>query len=226
MSEKQITCHSLLITHTCPGGQCQGHSSLITKEIIMSRRILFVITLLFVTAIIVACGRSGDSATAGDSATKLAQTAEAILTATAAGHVTPEPTQPQPTQPPVQPTLPAVNPTVPPPPCTNSSKFLADVTIPDDTHLAPNTPFDKTWRLINDGTCTWETSYQFRLIDGEAMGGATINLPKAVPAGDTIDISIKLVAPATAGKYTGRWRLFAADGSAFGQRPYVRIIVP
>jgi hypothetical protein len=193
----------------------------------MSRRILLVITLLFITAIVVACS-SGNTTSPGDSATKLAQTAEAILTATAAGHVTPEPaTQPPPTQPPVQPTPPpAVNPTVPAQPCTNSSKFLADVTIPDDTHLAPNKPFDKTWRLVNDGTCPWETTYQFRLIDGEAMGGATINLPKAVPAGDTIDITLKLVSPATAGKYTGRWRLFAADGSAFGQRPYVRIIVP
>jgi len=194
----------------------------------MSRRILLVITFFFIAAIIIACGGSGAATSPGDSATKLAQTAEAILTATAAGHVTPPPVTPQPTPlPGGQPTTPpSGNPTTPPEPCVNNSQFLADVTIPDDTHLAPNTAFEKTWRLLNNGTCAWDTTYQFRLIDGEAMGGATISLPKAVPAGETIDISIKMIAPATAGKYTGRWRIFAPDGTAFGQRPYVRIIVP
>jgi len=203
------------------------HSSLVTKEIIMSRRILLVITFFFITAIIIACGSSGTATSPGDSATRLAQTAEAILTATAAGHVTPQPVTPQPIQTPtVQPAAsPGSNPTAQPP-CVNNSQFLADVTIPDDTHLAPNTAFEKTWRLLNNGTCAWDTTYQFRLIEGEAMGGATIGLPKAVPAGETIDISIKMIAPATAGKYTGRWRIFAPDGTAFGQRPYVRIIVP
>ena len=49
--------------------------------------------------------------------------------------------------------------------------------------------------------------------DGEQMGGAS---PVAVPnvqPGETVDVSVDLVAPAETGNYTGKWRLFAADGT-------------
>ena len=39
------------------------------------------------------------------------------------------------------------------------AQFVADVTIPDGTTLAPGATFAKTWRLKNIGSCTWTTSY-------------------------------------------------------------------
>src|SRR5712691_10638802 len=37
--------------------------------------------------------------------------------------------------------------------------FVMDVTVPDATIVAPNTPLTKTWRLKNIGTCSWTMAY-------------------------------------------------------------------
>lgn len=192
----------------------------------MSQRITIALILLGALALLAACGGSSTPAAPGDSATKLAQTAEAILTATAAPKVTPTATTP-PIVPVTQtPTVPAPPPVTAQPPCTNDSKFVQDITVPDGTHFAPGTPFDKTWRIQNTGTCTWDTTYQYRLINDVGMAGQNFNLPKTVVPNDTIDITVKFVSPMTAGKYRSQWRIFAPDGSPFGQRPYVEIVVP
>ena len=34
-----------------------------------------------------------------------------------------------------------------------------DVTVPDGTELNPGDDFTKTWRIMNNGSCTWNTSY-------------------------------------------------------------------
>ncbi len=39
--------------------------------------------------------------------------------------------------------------------CTPGMSFVADVTVPDDTHFSPGQTFDKTWRLQNAGDCEW-----------------------------------------------------------------------
>jgi hypothetical protein len=178
-------------------------------------------TILFSLALVVSCGGNNTPAAPGDSATKLAQTAEAILTATALPKVTPQVTVQSGTP------QPAVSPgSAPPAACTNDSKFVQDISVPDGTHYPPGTPFDKTWRIQNTGTCAWDTTYQFRLIGGEAMAGQNFNLPQAVAPNATIDITVKLVSPMTAGKYRGQWRIHAPDGTPFGQKPYVEVIVP
>jgi hypothetical protein len=192
----------------------------------MSQRLTLVFILFSVLALVAACGGNTAPAAPGDSATTLAQTAEAMLTATAAPRVTPTITVP-PIVPATQtPNVPSPTPTVPPAPCTNDSKFVLDVSVIDGTHYAPGTPFDKTWRIQNTGTCTWDTTYQYRLIGGDALAGQNFNLPKAIKPNDTIDLTVKLVAPMTAGKYRGQWRIHAPDGTPFGQRPYVDIVVP
>jgi len=38
--------------------------------------------------------------------------------------------------------------------------FVADITIPDGTEMAPGSVFTKTWSLKNDGTCTWNSDYR------------------------------------------------------------------
>jgi hypothetical protein len=123
--------------------------------------------------------------------------------------------------------LPATATTAPTPcPGTNDSAFVADVNIPDGTHFAPGTAFTKTWRLRNDGECPWTTAYQLRNIGGDPMGGAPTNLTAEVPPGGTIEISVALVAPASNGTHVSRWQLHTPDGTPFGTRPYVEIIVP
>jgi len=127
------------------------------------------------------------------------------------------------------PTLPGVTSTVPPPPSPTSTcdvaQFIDDVTIPDDTVLAPNADYTKTWRLKNVGTCSWTPSYAVIFFSGESMSGpATQALTANVNPGQTVDLSVNLKAPASNGTYTGNWKLRNAAGVAFSQF-YVRIKV-
>lgn len=99
--------------------------------------------------------------------------------------------------------------------CTNLAQFIADVNVPDGTTFAANTPFLKTWRLKNIGTCTW-TNYSLVFDTGEKMGGIDGVIPTSVAPGQTVDVSTNLTAPATAGTYRGYWKLKSASGTGFG----------
>ncbi len=106
----------------------------------------------------------------------------------------------------------------PPPPVTRCDwvGFVSDVSVPDGTSFLPSTPFTKTWRLKNLGTCTWTTAYKLVFDHGDAMGGTAINLPTNVAPGQTIDLSINLVAPPATGHYRGYWMIQNAAGVKFG----------
>ena len=93
------------------------------------------------------------------------------------------------------------------------AQFVEDVTIPDGTVMEPGYAFTKTWRLKNVGAAEWGEGSNLSFYEGKQMSGAS---PVAVPnvqPGETVDISVDMVAPAEVGNYTGRWRLLAADGS-------------
>jgi len=123
--------------------------------------------------------------------------------------------------------------------CRDDSEFVTDVTVPDGTHFAPGTVFQKTWRLRNSGTCIWDDSYRLAYLAGERMSGPRTSplgdpnisqeglglFPTVLP-GEEIDVSVMLSAPEAAGTYSGQWQLFAPDGTPFGTRPYVLIVVP
>lgn len=116
-----------------------------------------------------------------------------------------------PTATPVPPT-----PTAIPIPC-NMAQFVADITIPDGTVLAPNTTFTKTWRLKNIGACTWSPSYSVVFVKGNAMNApAAVNLPGYVAPGQVVDVSVKMVAPSSEGSYRGYWKMRDASGVLFG----------
>ena len=123
--------------------------------------------------------------------------------------------------------------------CSDDSEFVADVTVPDGKAFAPGTVFQKTWRIRNSGTCTWDASYRFGFLSGERMSGprstplgtfdpdpAGRPLFPTVQPGEEVEVSVMLIAPAAAGTYRGQWQLFAPDGTPFGTRPYVLIQVP
>ncbi len=95
--------------------------------------------------------------------------------------------------------------------------FISDVTIPDGTVMAAGTTFVKTWRLKNNGTCTWTSAYALTFASGDQMGATPlIYLPSTVAPGATIDLSVTMTAPGTAGHYRGNWRLQNASATPFG----------
>jgi len=101
-------------------------------------------------------------------------------------------------------------------PC-NAAGFVKDVTIPDGSEIAAGVKFTKTWRLVNNGTCTWTTEYDLVFVDGSAMNApASIALAGNVRPGETVDLSVDLVAPSAGGTYKGSWMLRDADGKSFG----------
>ena len=95
--------------------------------------------------------------------------------------------------------------------------FITDVTIPDGTIFSPGASFTKTWRLRNIGSCSWTPSYSLSFVSGEKMGGAElIALPRIILPGETVDLSVNLVAPGTPGIYRGDWQLRNSSGRLFG----------
>jgi hypothetical protein len=110
--------------------------------------------------------------------------------------------------------------------CTLNAAYVADVTVPDDTELAPGEAFAKVWRVRNSGTCPWETGTRLVFVSGESMGGpAAIDVLPVAP-GAEMDVSVDLAAPSEPGTYRGNWQLQAPDGVRFGSVVYVRIVVP
>ena len=111
-------------------------------------------------------------------------------------------------------------------PASDLALFVADVTIPDNTVIAPGAAFTKTWRLQNAGMSTWTTSYSLAFISGEQMGTITsVPLAQSVAPGAQIDISVNMVAPTSAGTYQGWWKMKNASGSFFNESVYVLIKV-
>lgn len=101
-------------------------------------------------------------------------------------------------------------------PCDRAD-FVADVTIPDNSYVAPGASFTKTWALKNSGSCTWTTGYSLVYASGEQMGGqAVTSIPGNVLPGQSINLSVNMTSPTTAGSHTGYWRLQNASGGAFG----------
>jgi hypothetical protein len=109
----------------------------------------------------------------------------------------------------------------------NAAEYVQDVTIPDNTPVAPNRPFTKTWRIKNIGTCTWTPSYLLVFHSGNSMNGPLAQvLPGDVPPGQAVDISVNLTAPAAPGEYTAFYKLSDPSGQPFGVAGlYVQIIV-
>ncbi len=106
--------------------------------------------------------------------------------------------------------------------CSYAATFLGDVTVPDNTIVAPDASFVKTWRLRNDGTCSWGTA-GFALHSLVFVGGSQLGAPNPVqlPAsevrqGSTVDISVPMIAPSTPGIYKSEWMLQVDNGPSLG----------
>jgi hypothetical protein len=103
-------------------------------------------------------------------------------------------------------------------PC-DQGDYVRDVNIPDGTLFLPGTPFVKTWQIKNSGSCTWDTGYSIVFNnEGDLMGGS-ITQPVlsegTVAPGETVNVSISLVAPAKTGSYKGYWKLRNGTGDVF-----------
>lgn len=199
----------------------------------MKRRLICV---LFILALLpLACNLPSQPAATptGSSAllTEVAATIDALQTQTHTAAAQPQETRPPDATATNTPTLsrPANTATATTQPC-DQAQFIADVTIPDGTKMAPGQAFTKTWRLRNLGSCTWDNRYALVFAGGDALGApAVVNLTGSVPTGATVDVSIDMAAPGIPGTYISRWKLRNPAGVVFGvaadQPFYAEIVV-
>jgi hypothetical protein len=109
--------------------------------------------------------------------------------------------------------------------CRDRAVYVADITIPDNTRLAPTEAFTKIWRIRNEGNCAWSQPYGLVFGDQEPMrADPTRPLTRLVRPGEEIDLSIDLIAPERAGTYRSIWALQGEENQVFGSF-YVQVVV-
>jgi hypothetical protein len=104
--------------------------------------------------------------------------------------------------------------------CTASASLVGE-TYPDGTIVQPNTTFTKVWHIQNNGTCTWDSSWQLIFYNGDLLDGLTVyKFPQPAGPGQTVEVPVILRAPAENGTYTGEWMLKSPWGQSFGVGQY------
>jgi len=197
------------------------------------RKPLFVLSLLSITSLILSACNMPTKATptpgAGNTLlTSVFQTAIAQPTQPTQGIILPTADISTPiatvtlTPPPPSATPYSTSTQAPPPTATTvpDQAMVVSETIADGNDFLPNTNFTKTWRLKNIGVTTWTTAYALVFVTGDIMSAKSVNyLPGTVYPGQSIDLSLNMVAPANPGKYKGYWKLRTASNVIFGLGP-------
>ncbi len=103
----------------------------------------------------------------------------------------------------------------------DQGEFISDVSIPDMSPIAPDTGFTKTWKLKNIGSTTWTTAYSLVHVSSNdgIKSPASVPLPKEVPPGESVEISVDMTSSTNTGTYTSYWKLSNASGTMFNTRP-------
>ena len=206
-------------------------------------KLKLIVSVMLVTLLVTACGSANtpqgeptpDVAVVRTSA---ASTVISQFTLTAAAF-TPTPSQPTETTAPSTPSAPGATNTATTQPLVqvtnaqgttvalcDSLAFVADVTIPDDTNMAPGQDFLKTWRIKNTGSCPWGEGYELVYADyANDMDGQPQPLNEVVQPGQEVEISVQFTAPSEIGNYLSAWQMENPAGVTFEDIIFVRIIV-
>ncbi len=122
----------------------------------------------------------------------------------------------------VQTARPKPSATAPAVPCDLAApgRPYVDISIPDGAHLKAGQTFSKTWRLVNAGSCVWTKDYAIVWFSGEVFGAVREQLMgTTVPPGQSIDITVDMIAPRSAGPHQSNWKLRNTRNALFGIGP-------
>jgi Ig-like domain-containing protein len=206
------------------------------------KRKLIISVMLIATILLTACGGS-NTPPAGESTpdvaavrTSAASTVISQFTLTAAAF-TPTPSQPIQTTAPSTPGATNSATTQPIAQVTNAQGttvalcdvmgFVEDVNIPDDTTMSPGQDFVKTWKVKNNGSCTWGEGYELvyaDYADGD-LSGQFQPITQVVQPGQEVELSVQFTAPDQVGQYLSAWQMANPSGITFPEAVYVKIIV-
>ncbi len=147
---------------------------------------------------------------------------EATLAVGPAPSRTPSATPGVPTRTPAPIILPSLSPVLSPSP-PSTSCVLAMTLVEDVNFSNPNwwstvnARFEKTWRLRNDGSCSWPQGVVLVHLDGEAFGLGKTFVVDPLEAGAELALVVPLRAPGTPGQYAGRFVLQTPAGEPIGE---------
>ncbi|MCB0116325.1 MAG: transporter substrate-binding domain-containing protein [Caldilineaceae bacterium] len=119
--------------------------------------------------------------------------------------------------------------------CLDGMKWVADLNYDDGNMknppvFQPGQGFTKSWRVLNNGTCTWNSGYALTFVQGNVngaqMGGQALAIAGTVAPGATYDLNLPLTAPLAPGTYQGFWQMRNDKRVPFGQRIWAGILVP
>jgi len=69
----------------------------------------------------------------------------------------------------------------------------------------------------NVGTCAWSKDYKIFFFGGNQMHApSAVSFPQTVNPGETVNLSVNMVAPSDKGSYSGSWMLKSSGGTVFG----------
>ncbi len=182
------------------------------------------LVLIAAAVILAACAPAATpTADPAEIRTQVAGTVQAGLTQTAAAKPTSTPTNtPEPTATPTL-TTPTSNVTNTPAVTTTATKQAAPdlaevIGVSASATFSAGQDFSVTWTVKNTGNNTWKANYLVRCYTtAYCFNGQTISFGKEVKPGETIDLTIQLKAPSTAGDHNTLWVLTNADGTNFGR---------
>jgi hypothetical protein len=100
-----------------------------------------------------------------------------------------------------------------------------DVNVPDNTQMQLGQQFVKTWRVRNNGSCTWGAGYKLTFSYGDQMSGVPQPFTGAVGPGQEVEVSVDFKAPTKAGTYLSAWQMTNSAGKPFPKPIYVKIVV-
>lgn len=105
-------------------------------------------------------------------------------------------------------------------------KFVSDVSVHDGSIIAPGNSFEKTWRVINNGKVRFPAGTRLINVGGHILSfPATGIIVDEIDPGHMHDITIRLIAPKSSGRYVSYFRLITPDNERFGMRLWVDIVV-
>ena len=111
------------------------------------------------------------------------------------------------------------------PGCTNTLRFLTDLTMPDGSVVSPGQAIDKRWQVENSGTCNWDERYSLRLVEGPELGATSPQALYPARGGTQAIIRILFTASEELGTFRSAWQAYDPQGNAFGDLIFIEVVV-
>jgi hypothetical protein len=114
---------------------------------------------------------------------------------------------------------------MPAPAAKYGAHFLKDLTVKDDSVIAPGQAIVKKWLVKNTGEVAWPKGTYLVSLPGSTFGKDLKVEVKGVEKDSNFELVLNLVAPLATGKHTARFQLALPNGEKFGHKYWVNIVV-